>query len=91
MSYVFLSHILIEISVFQCATGKTPPDLLTLPLRIDNGDIQVNSLVFTYLLIFSQLHDISDIMIHHIKAEILGYRMVLLVLVFNAGISEELT
>ena len=48
-------------------------------LRIDNGDFRLNSLVFTLLLIFPLLHDIFDILIHQIKAEILSYRMVSLV------------
>ena len=60
--------------VYACS-GK-----LSSVLRIDNGDFHVNSLVFTFLLISPYLHDISDIMIHQIRAEILGcYRMVSLV------------
>ena len=45
-------------------------------LRIDNGDFRVNSIVFTFPLIYLGLHDISYAMIHQMKAEILSYRMI---------------
>ena len=45
-------------------------------LRIDNGDFRVNSLVFTFSLIYLVLHDIYYAMIHQMKAEILIYRMI---------------
>ena len=48
-------------------------------LRIDNCDFHVISLVFTVFLIFLRLHDISDVMIHQMKAEILSYRMIIMV------------
>ena len=49
---------------------------MILVLRIDNCDFSVNSLVFTLLSIYLELHDISYIMIHQMKAEILNYRLI---------------
>ena len=50
-----------------------------MPLRIDNGDFQVNGCVFTVLLIYLSLHDIADIMKHQIEAEIISYLMISIV------------
>ena len=56
--------------------------LIKFHLRIDNGDFHVNGLVFTFLLIYLKLYDISYTIIHHMKAEIIGFQITPMTLYF---------